>query len=264
MKVFWSWQSDHNGDVSHYFVRDALSDAIKTLKASPVLEEPSEAERRTQLHLDHDTMGETGWVDITQSIFAKIDDSAVFIADVTPVVTSASQIDAKGNEIGLRPIMNPNVAIELGYALKSLAWSKIIPVMNTAYGSVERMPFDIDRTRRWAITYDLKEGATKAEIRDARAMLAKAFVSALKGYIAKAANPLPFKEMTPQIMPGLFFKDGDVLAVERGNPFGNGKELQFRMPERTYAYLRVIPTAPLPMPLSEHSLKNTIGRYGVF
>lgn len=124
MTIFWSWQFDHSGRISHYFVRDAFSDAIKVLKAASILEEPSEAERRTQLHLDHDTKGKTGWVDITQSIFEKIEDSAVFIADVTPVVISPSKQNPEGKEVGLRPIMNPNVAIELGYALKALDWSR--------------------------------------------------------------------------------------------------------------------------------------------
>jgi hypothetical protein len=137
VKIFWSWLSDHDGKVSHYFVRDALDEAIKTLKAASSLEEPSEADRRAQLHLDHDTKGVTGWVDITQSIFKKIEDSAVFIADVTPVAFSPSKKDKAGKEVGMRPIMNPNVAIELGYALKALDWSQIIPVMNTAYGSVD-------------------------------------------------------------------------------------------------------------------------------
>src|SRR4051812_48134757 len=104
MKIFWSWQSDHDGKVSHYFVRDALNDAIKTLKAESNLEEPTEADRRTQLHLDHDTKGNTGWVDITQSIFEKIEASAVFIADVTPVAFSPSKKDGEGKEVGLRPI----------------------------------------------------------------------------------------------------------------------------------------------------------------
>lgn len=101
MKIFCSWQSDHDDKISHYFVRDALSDAIKLVKASPVLEEPSEGGRRTQLHLDHDTKGETGWVDITQSIFEKIENAAVFIADVTPVAASASIFDGEGKEVGL-------------------------------------------------------------------------------------------------------------------------------------------------------------------
>jgi hypothetical protein len=29
MKVFWSWQSDHLGKISRYFVRDALEQAIE-------------------------------------------------------------------------------------------------------------------------------------------------------------------------------------------------------------------------------------------
>src|SRR4051812_30359407 len=115
MKIFWSWQSDHDANISHHFIRDALSDAIKTLKEPAGLEEPSETDRRTQLHLDHDTKGKTGWVDITVAIFEKIEASGVFIADVTPVAESKSRLDKSGKEVGLRPIMNPNVAVELGY-----------------------------------------------------------------------------------------------------------------------------------------------------
>ncbi len=264
MKIFWSWQSDHDGKISHYFVRDALSDAIKTIKASSVLEEPSEADRRAQLHLDHDTKGKTGWVDITQSIFEKIENAAVFVADVTPVVVSSSKIDADGKEIGIRPIMNPNVAIELGYALKALDWSKIIPVMNSAYGSVERMPFDIDRTRRWAIQYELKEGASNVEITEARKTLATKFVAALKEYVAAEPEAVTFRAIEPKSPPGLFFNDTDILAVRRNDPFYQGKELNFKFTGRTYAYLRVIPTVPLGIPLSEQLLKSTIGRHGAF
>jgi hypothetical protein len=262
MKIFWSWQSDHDPDISHRFVKDALADAIKALKSESVLEEPSEAERRTQLHLDHDTKGKTGWVDITQSIFEKIESAAVFVADVTPVVVAASKLDGEGKEIGKRPIMNPNVAIELGYALKALDWSKIVPVMNTAYGSVERMPFDIDRTRRWAIQYELKEGATKAEIKEARGKLAKVFAEALKGFLPAAAQPEPFKETAPQIPPGLFFKDGDALAIRR-NPIEK-TQADHRMSSRTYAYLRLIPTKRSPIPLAEQLLSATVGRHGAF
>jgi hypothetical protein len=60
MKVFWSWQSDHDGKVSHYLIRDALEAAIEKLKLPKDIEEPSEAERRANLELDHDTKGETG------------------------------------------------------------------------------------------------------------------------------------------------------------------------------------------------------------
>jgi hypothetical protein len=264
MKIFWSWQSDYDRKISHYFVRDALNDAIQALKVSSSLEEPSETDRRTQLHLDHDTKGKPGWVDITVEIFKKIEASAVFVADVTPVVHSDSKKDHEGNETGKRPIMNPNVAIELGYALKALEWENIIPVMNTTYGSVDRMPFDIDRTRRWAITYDLKEGATNAEIKDARKKLAADFAAAIKGYLAAPVSAAPFEGTSPKIAPGLFFEDKEVLAVLRNHPSAQGQEIPFTFPARSYMYLRMIPSVPLAIPLNENMLKNMIGRFSSF
>ncbi len=67
------------------------------------------------LHLDHDRKGVPGSPDLMQEIFAKIDDAAVVVADVTPVST----IPARGDEQKEKRNMNPNVAIELGYALKT-------------------------------------------------------------------------------------------------------------------------------------------------
>lgn len=263
MKVFWSWQSDHDGKVSHYFVRDALNDAIKTLKAESTLHEPTEADRRTQLHLDHDTKGNTGWVDITQSIFEKIEASAVFIADVTPVASSPSKKDGNREEVGMRPIMNPNVAIELGYALKALDWKKIIPIMNTAYGSVERMPFDIDRTRRWAIRYNLKEGAAAADIKAARAKLASDFVNALRGYLAVPdATRQPFPERPHVGTPAFFFPPHQPL----GSDAFRDETLDYTLDKGPAFYLRLIPRAELPRPLNlMHMLKNVtkLGAFGM-
>lgn len=260
MKIFWSWQSDHDGKVSHYFVRDALNDAIKTLKAESNLEEPTEADRRTQLHLDHDTKGNTGWVDITQSIFEKIEASAVFIADVTPVAFSPSKKDGEGKEVGLRPIMNPNVAIELGYALKALDWTKIIPVMNTAYGSVERMPFDIDRTRRWAVTYKLNEGATAAEIKAARTKLAGDFVKALRGFLTVPEMTKPFPERKPASSDAFFFPPRSVL----GAVGETHDRIEFYLEHVSAFYLRVIPTVELPRPLRENDLLQKVHMLGNF
>lgn len=264
MKVFWSWQSDHDASISHYFVRDALNDAIKTLREPSGLEEPSETDRRTQLHLDHDTKGKTGWVDITVAIFEKIEASGVFIADVTPVAESKSKLDKAGKEVGLRPIMNPNVAVEMGYALKALDWSKIIPIMNTAYGSVDRMPFDVDRSRRWAMTYNLKEGASKDEIKDVRKKLADEFAYALKTYLAAPVSQPAFEGTPPKIPPGLFFENNETLGVIRNNPALQGKELPLTFPARSFLYLRVIPAEPLAIPLNEQMLQNTIGKYSSF
>ena len=171
MKVFWSWQSDHDGKVSHYLIKDALEVAIEKLKLPKDIEEPSEADRRANLELDHDTKGETGWTDIADSIFKKIENCAVFVADVTPV--GKTTLGAGGKRTDAKPIMNPNVAIELGYAIKALTWSSCVGVMNLAYGKIDDLPFDIHRTRSWPVTYMLKEGATKEEIEAAKKGLAE-------------------------------------------------------------------------------------------
>jgi hypothetical protein len=64
-------------------VRDALQLAIAKLRVPEDVEEPSEADRQANLELDHDTKGETGWTDIADSIFKKIDAFSVFVANVT-------------------------------------------------------------------------------------------------------------------------------------------------------------------------------------
>ena len=124
MKVFWFWQSDHDGKISHYLIRDALEAAIEKLKLPQDIGEPTEAERRANLELDHDTKGETGWTDIADSIFKKIENSAVFVADVTPV--GRTSLRPGNKRAAAKPIMNPNVAIELGYAIKALTWSSCL------------------------------------------------------------------------------------------------------------------------------------------
>lgn len=156
--------------------------------------------------------------------------------------------------------MNPNVAIELGYALNALDWTKIVPVMNTAYGSVDRMPFDIDRTRRWAITYELKEGASNAEIKEARIKLAAEFVNALKGYLAVATKAQPFPERQPASSAAFFFPQqtniGSVGAAE--------DRIDFRIEHISAFYLRVIPSKELARPLREQHLLQNVPRLGNF
>ena len=50
---------------------------------------------------------------------------------------------------------NPNVLIELGYALKRLGWNYIVMIFNTAFGNVKDLPFDLRMKR--VITYLAKE-----------------------------------------------------------------------------------------------------------
>lgn len=255
MKIFWSWQSDHEADISHYFVRDALKDAIKVLKQAEDLEEPDEAARRANIHWDSDTQNLTGMPDIAPIIFEKIDASAVFIADVTPVGSSPSKKDKNGDEVGLRPIMNPNVAIELGYALRGLGWSKCLAVINTAYGSVEEsMPFDL-KQKRHPIRYHLAQGADKVAIKAEQAKLAKTFVDVLRPFLkaVPVAAPAKFQE-TPAVRPPAFWFAKDEIVGAR-------HDQQLTMPFERVLYLRIIPTKELDMLIPHDKLRQVVSAY---
>src|SRR5689334_21575118 len=131
MKIFWSWQSDTPGKTGRHFVRDALQEAITHLKEAPDIEEPTAKETREALHLDHDLKGIPGSPDLARTIHEKIDASQVVIADVTLVghVPTAGEKGAKEKKL-----INSNVAIELGYALKAVTDKRVLMVFNLHYG----------------------------------------------------------------------------------------------------------------------------------
>jgi hypothetical protein len=157
MKIFWSWQSDTPGHTGRYFVRDALLDAIKTLKQPEEVEEPTKAQNRENMHLDHDRQNVTGSPALADTIRRKIRASAVFIGDVTPVSKIPEPKDS-GNSREKRN-MNPNVAIELGYAQHALGDERVLMVLNNHYGGREFLPFDL-RHHAGPIIYNVKPDAT--------------------------------------------------------------------------------------------------------
>lgn len=147
MKIFYSWQSDIDGKFNRYFIKDCLQGAIKQLEYELAIDDA--------IRLDHDTKDVAGSPEIANTIFKKIDDSDVFVGDLTFVT--------QGKDGQCFP--NPNVLIELGYALKSLGGGRLLNVMNTSFGEPENnLPFDLAH-RRWPVQYRLSEEnyASKAE-----------------------------------------------------------------------------------------------------
>ena len=195
MKVFWSWQSDRDPKLHHYFVRDALKDACKLIAGDPEYEESMRPE------VDHDTKNVAGTPDITKTILDKIDTANVFIADMTSVGTTdpaALQPNVPADE---RPepkyLQNPNVMSELGYAERAISQDRIILVANGAhYPGPIALPFDW-RHRSGAKVYVLKDGATTEEIKAER----KRFAQVLKSCILPILkDQLPVKEPPPPIV----------------------------------------------------------------
>ncbi|CRI57142.1 hypothetical protein [Pseudomonas sp. CCOS 191] len=155
-RVFYSWQSDSPGNTNRNFIQQALETAIADIHKDDTTDvEPV---------IDRDTLGLAGSPDISHSIFEKIDAASVFVCDVSIIDPSTA-----------RPTPNPNVLIELGYAIKALGWNRIIMVMNTTFGGPEKLPFDLrsKRITTYAIASDAAEKAPH------RRGLASTFVVAL-------------------------------------------------------------------------------------
>ena len=160
--IFYAWQSDVDQKVNRYFIRNALERSIKELQADASIDDsPS---------LDHDTKDVPGTPDIFTTILEKIDACGVFLADVTPVSATTA-----GKQIG-----NPNVMIELGYALAKIGDRRIVLVFNDASGTPAQLPFDLAR-KRWPIAYNLAPGSKPTA--DQERALASAIGKAIRGVL---------------------------------------------------------------------------------
>ena len=122
--IFYSWQSDIDDKTNKILIRDCLKQAAKKCKKE---------DDSVVLRVDTDTQGATGTPSIEQEIFRKIDECFIFVADVTII----------NKDYAGRKTPNPNVLLELGYAVKKLGWNKVICLYNTAYGSFEDLPLDL-------------------------------------------------------------------------------------------------------------------------
>jgi hypothetical protein len=162
--IFYSWQSDLPNAANRSFIEGCLEKAIKELHVEGSLE--------VEACIDRDTAGVPGSPDIVQTIFDKIDKAAMFVGDVS-FINGCKQHESKGCKC-TRQTPNPNVAIELGRAMKSIGFDRIACVFNEATGNIGDLPFDL-RNRR-IMTYRLAGGEDKAEQR-------KVLTAKLKGAI---------------------------------------------------------------------------------
>lgn len=171
MKIFWSWQSDLPGKISRHFIKESITEAIQELKQEAIFDDRAE--------IDHDTKDVLGSPAITDTILEKIKHATIFIADITPVAVIKDQ---KGKTT--KKIMNPNVAIEMGFATAILGDNKIISIMNGSFGSLDDLPFDL-KHKRGSIFYNLKDDSDKALLLSQKRVLVDKLKIALKGYANK-------------------------------------------------------------------------------
>ncbi len=142
--VFFAWQLDTPSAQNKAFIWKALEHATASVEVSA----PVEASPRPE----SDTGGVAGSPNIIETIFRRIRNCAIFVADLT--------FTAKSESGKLSP--NPNVLIELGYAARSVGWERTILVINDMYGTAKDLPFDILQ-HRWPIEYRTSEHAKVGE-----------------------------------------------------------------------------------------------------
>lgn len=142
--IFYSWQSDLESRFNRSFIQDALEKAGKKISKDQSFS--------INPIIDRDTYGILGSPSIVESITSKISKADIFVCDIS-IINSTSDD---------RHCPNPNVLFELGYASAILGWDRIIMVMNSAYGGVERLPFDL-RGRRVLLYEANRKTAQKTE-----------------------------------------------------------------------------------------------------
>jgi hypothetical protein len=146
--IFYSWQTDSDKRLNRYFIEDCLKQAIRKLNREDL----------SNLVIDRDTKNVSGMPDIGNTILEKITKSAVVVADLTLINPAAVR---RPDE---RPVANPNVLFELGFAFGVLGSKTIIGVINTSFGEIEELPFDL-RPKR-LMTYRLTPDDDKAGVRE--------------------------------------------------------------------------------------------------
>lgn len=128
--IFYSWQSDLPESDNKQYIGTCLQDALAKSKKGNKFS--------LDYVIDRATSKRIGTIDIAQTIFNKINIAKMFVADVSIINNRTRKY---------RKMVNPNVLIELGYAVRTIGWENVICVFNTKYGNPEDLPFDI-RSRR--------------------------------------------------------------------------------------------------------------------
>lgn len=122
--VFFSWQSDEKQNKT--IIRRSIMTACKAI----------EKNNGYSFVYDESTRDVPGSPDIPSTVFEKIRNCDIFVADITPI----AQRDGKA-------IPNPNVLVELGYALQCHGNERIITVLSKGDYKDYQLPFDINHFR---------------------------------------------------------------------------------------------------------------------
>ena len=150
IRVFFSWQSDSPVKTNSGAIRNALEEAAKGLE----MKNPN-----VKIVLDEATRDTSGSPNIANKIWEKIDAAQIYVADITTITPEGAK----------RPSANPNVLIELGYAIGQVGWDRIILLFNVALGKFPGdLPFNIfqNRVSKYSGTLLKKDDSWKKNLKN--------------------------------------------------------------------------------------------------
>ncbi len=245
--IFHSWQADTPTKVGRNFLNEVLEEVCRSIASDTNVDEAIR-----DVDLDSDTKGVAGQPPIVDTIFKKIDNSSVFIADMTFV----------GTRLDGRASPNPNVLIEYGWALKGMGHQRTISVMNIAYGKPTRetLPFDLSHLR-WPIQYDLPENATAEVKAKEKKKLITVFNEAIRLSLATiSSEPVvaqpEFSAAEAKDGNARFRSKGEALGFYDG--FQDDANKEIFLSDGSTMWLRIMPLVPLEKPLIVHELKEYV------
>ncbi len=125
LTIFNSWQSDTRCNSKG--IRTALRDASNKLESQIA---------GLHIKIDEATSNQVGALHIPNAILQNISNSDIFVVDLSTVGSTFN---------GTKKLQNPNVLIELGYAISQLGWDRIILLFNKEFGEFKDLPFDIEK-----------------------------------------------------------------------------------------------------------------------
>ena len=135
LPIFYAWQTDSPSNTNRNLIEQCLKAAIEQINKDSA---------DYEFVLDKDTSGEVGTPAISDTILRKIQNCYLFVGDVTII----------NNDQSGRPVPNPNVFFECGYAVSQVGWERVLFLVNKAFGDPDGLPFDIKHRR--ISTYEYK------------------------------------------------------------------------------------------------------------
>lgn len=138
LTLFFSWQSDDNE--TKKIITNAIQKAVHNIKIY----------HRYSINVEESTSNISGSPQIVETILDKIDSCDIFLADVTPVCSYQKPF---GNGLStIKQVPNPNVLMELGYAMSAVGMHYTICVAHQGKWNSNDLPFDINHNRIYQFT----------------------------------------------------------------------------------------------------------------